>query len=300
MEIEIVKAVQKLSSAFLDMFFSFISKWGEFVPFLVIFVLMYWCFNEKSAMKYLFVFLAGIGVNTVLKKIIRRPRPYVADSQIIDKYGSKGYSMPSGHTTSAVLTFGGAYYLTNKKQKKWQKIVGIVLTILIVLLVMFSRIYLGQHYLSDTIVAVIVSLLCLFFTSKIFDLAKNREHQVMFLVVPLSILFLAFFGNPFVINSALEIYYIGAGAIAGVFFGYYIDKTCVKREISSSFKMNLLQIVVGAVLLVLGYFLIELIPDVLFISYLKYFAYGVLLTLGCSALFKFMNGKIAGKKQGAK
>ncbi len=89
----------------------------------------------------------GIFLTTVLKSVFRRARPEIIDSG----YTAGFYSFPSGHATVAVGFYGAltlvlAYHL--RGPARWAVMVsGAVL----VLLIGFSRLYLGVHYPTDVL-----------------------------------------------------------------------------------------------------------------------------------------------------
>ncbi len=83
-----------------------------------------------------------------LKELIHRVRPEAA----FQAYRETGFSFPSGHATLAVACYGFLIYLAYRMMPAGNKRTALVtaLTILIALIV-FSRLYLGVHYLSDVI-----------------------------------------------------------------------------------------------------------------------------------------------------
>ena len=105
-------------------------------------------FIRKNWWKLLSLFLAvGIGqaVLNILKVAFQRPRPKTEMFVF-------SYSFPSGHVFSATVIYGFCIYLTflfiNNTAVKW--IVSTLLAFLI-LLIGFSRIYLGVHWFSDAL-----------------------------------------------------------------------------------------------------------------------------------------------------
>lgn len=90
----------------------------------------------------------GMLLNKLLKYVFHRPRPFFDDPLL--KLTS--YSFPSGHTMMATVLYGllAAYFFATTKN--WRRRVLIILSAsLLILLVGFSRIYLGAHYLSDVL-----------------------------------------------------------------------------------------------------------------------------------------------------
>jgi undecaprenyl-diphosphatase len=105
-------------------------------------------FIGKNWWRLLALFLAvaiGQAVLNILKVIFQRPRPKT------DMYVFS-YSFPSGHVFSATVIYGFCIYLTFRFIKnatvKWM--VSALLALLI-LLIGFSRVYLGVHWLSDVL-----------------------------------------------------------------------------------------------------------------------------------------------------
>ena len=89
-----------------------------------------------------------------LKIIFARSRP--VDINIIEE---TGYSFPSGHSLTAMAFYGLIIYLiyTSEMNKK-SKSIFITLFSIIILVVGFSRIYLGVHFFTDVLGAFSFSL----------------------------------------------------------------------------------------------------------------------------------------------
>ena len=98
--------------------------------------------------------LVAFLLNNLLKIIIQRPRP-ISYSLI----NETGYSFPSGHSMVSTAFYGFLIYLAYKNikdKKKRYLIMGLLL--FIILSICISRIYLGVHYLSDTIAGFCLSV----------------------------------------------------------------------------------------------------------------------------------------------
>ena len=108
-----------------------------------------------------------------LKHLIRRDRPDVALHAVVED----GFSMPSGHATSAAFFFGALAYLLVRGPvlRKWQKAVVVLVALAAVIAVDFSRMYLGVHYLSDVIAGNVVGFLGLFATIAVIERFRNEE-----------------------------------------------------------------------------------------------------------------------------
>jgi membrane-associated phospholipid phosphatase len=100
----------------------------------------------------------GMLLNELLKLAVQRHRPYL-DGAFVDW---SGYSFASGHTIGATLLYGQLvlFLLPLIRSKHWQGLTVSVASAL-VLLVGFSRIALGAHYLSDVLAAMFFGMVWL-------------------------------------------------------------------------------------------------------------------------------------------
>jgi len=90
--------------------------------------------------------LAGWQLNNLLKFLFGRVRPDYPQAP----HDMTSFSFPSGHAMIAVLMFGVlAYLLMPQLKQKAARLALLVGAIILTLLVGFSRLYLGVHYLSD-------------------------------------------------------------------------------------------------------------------------------------------------------
>jgi membrane-associated phospholipid phosphatase len=94
----------------------------------------------------------GMLLNEWLKVLVHRNRPFV-DGPFVDW---SGYSFASGHTIGATLLYGQLllFVLPLLKARHW-RLLCIFGAISLVLLVGFSRIALGAHFLTDVLAAMI-------------------------------------------------------------------------------------------------------------------------------------------------
>lgn len=158
MEIQIIEAIQSINSnflLFLTTIVSFLASWIGFVFVLITFLLF-------TRFRYALTFAVTSGVVSavvnIVKVVVQRPRPWVESETVANLLEASGYSMPSGHTaTSVVIAVFLAYWVFKTIKNKPLKVSLVVLCALYVVLTMFSRMFLGQHYLSDVCVGFAVS-----------------------------------------------------------------------------------------------------------------------------------------------
>jgi undecaprenyl-diphosphatase len=91
---------------------------------------------------------AGGGLlNSMLKAIFQRNRPELPNPFVVEM----SWSFPSGHAMGSLITYGMlAYVLVVFLERRWDRPV-IAATVTLVLLIGFSRMYLGVHYFSDVV-----------------------------------------------------------------------------------------------------------------------------------------------------
>lgn len=130
-------------------FFKVITHLGDKYALVVIFglilvlVLMRKLFVGRALI--LFVSVGGaIGVSTILKHLVERARP------LNGLVTEMGYAFPSNHATMAIVTYGFCIYLLMRsKISSCIRKILISILVLLILLIGFSRIYLGVHFFSD-------------------------------------------------------------------------------------------------------------------------------------------------------
>lgn len=98
-------------------------------------------------------------LNAGLKLVFQRQRPYFEDPIL----RLTSYSFPSGHTMTATIVYGVlAAYLISNTESTGKRFVIIVLASFMTALVGFTRVYLGAHYLTDVLAAIVEGLVWLF------------------------------------------------------------------------------------------------------------------------------------------
>lgn len=98
------------------------------------------------------------------KNTFKRARPNI-NRLVVEK----GYSYISGHTMTATVFYGFIIFLVIISSLVLPlKVIFVILLTLLILLVAYTRVYLGVHYLSDTIGAILFGssylLLYIYFT----------------------------------------------------------------------------------------------------------------------------------------
>jgi len=115
--------------------------------------------------------LSSLALMFGLKRLFGRPRPL---DPILQEF--KGLSFPSGHALMSVTFYGLIIYLTwhlvKEKTARW---IIIVLLLLWINLIGFSRIYLRAHNFSDVIAGYCIGMIWLFISLKLIRRMEKRS-----------------------------------------------------------------------------------------------------------------------------
>lgn len=158
---------------FLDILFLAVTWCGntEVVISLATLCFLLLCFKKQYTDSFrVLVIVVGSTLSThLLKFMFVRPRPDLLVHHL------ESFSFPSGHATGAIALYGAiAYILLRSAKKNIQRKLIIACAVFIVLLIGFSRIYLGYHYLSDVLAGYIVGALWLCVVTQF----SRRRHVV--------------------------------------------------------------------------------------------------------------------------
>jgi len=190
-----------------------------------LFISLYLAYNKEWG-KFTLLSLAVAGVCCEFVKVtVARLRPYAAVDKIKCIYPNEpgqdplnfkiqGYSFPSGHSMMATNLFLAIpIYVRNIKY--------IAIGLVGVLIVALSRVGLGVHFPTDTIVGFIIALVIILLLSRIFDKIENRKY-IYLGIVALSLVGIVF---------CPAISYIKYVALAcGISLGFLVEEKYVNFE----------------------------------------------------------------------
>ncbi len=289
MDLDVVKIIQSLRNPVLDWLFYFITHFGDKYVFIGAAVIIYWTINKRYAHRFVFAFMISALVNSSLKQIFQRLRPYYYPGVTYEtRWLTPGYAFPSGHSQAAGVLGYTLYDVSKRKNKKWILYLGIA----IMVLVPFSRVYLGQHYLSDVVVGVLLSFVLVHFLFKLIDKMGDHEHVYTLMLAPIAMLTLFFVQN--------AVLFISVGGFVGFAVGYYFEKEKVKYDVSAVLWVQVLKVVFGLIVflaikeglkVVFPYSLNEATdPTILdlFFDFTRYLMIGAWAALGAPLVFKYV------------
>jgi membrane-associated phospholipid phosphatase len=141
--LDLIRTVQLVHGPALDAVFKAITFMGEEEFFLILLPLIFWCVDFAVGARLAFIFLLSAYTNAGLKDLFAHPRPFDLDPTV-KLHEAEGYGLPSGHSQAAVVVWGT---IAAGFRRTWLWIVAILLMVLIG----FSRIYLGVHFPTDVL-----------------------------------------------------------------------------------------------------------------------------------------------------
>lgn len=231
-----------------------VTQLGEETAFLVAALILFWCIDKRHGYYLLSVGFIGTLANQFMKLLFRIPRPWVLDSNftILEqaREAASGYSFPSGHTQSAVGTFG---VIARISRKRWIRITAIILAVL----VPFSRMYVGVHTPLDVLVAAAMAVFLIFVIHPVIY-GKDGKHIpallcVMTAAVSAFMCFVYLWPFPSDIDqhnlaSGIKNAHTLLGALLGFLVVYYVDERKLHFTTRAVWWAQLLKIAGGLAL----------------------------------------------------
>ncbi|MDO4533048.1 MAG: phosphatase PAP2 family protein [Coriobacteriia bacterium] len=254
---EVLYFLESIRTPIVTEFMSAATYLGTQLVFLAIAIIVLWCVGKRQAYFIFVVSLAGTYISQFLKLVFCIPRPWVLDPNfsIVEsaREMASGFSFPSGHTQGAVGAFGAIALVT---ERRWVRVVCII----VILLVPFSRMYLGVHTPLDVGAGFLcaVAMLALFWPC---FKNEDRFHASMkYLLVVLSVTAVAFliwvYVNAFPTNVDAENLTEGMknawsllGCTLALAISYFVDEKWLHFDVKAPLPGQILKVVLGLLLL---------------------------------------------------
>lgn len=151
-DISVLNSIGQMRTPWLDFFMAGMTDLGATKFIIVISLLLCFIFFWQKRYDYFLVIGLSVfgaeGIGIVLKYLIERSRPDALSPLI----HFDGFSFPSGHALNAMVFFAVIMYISSLEIKSgfWRSAIFVFLSV-IILIVGFSRVYLGAHWPSDVI-----------------------------------------------------------------------------------------------------------------------------------------------------
>lgn len=249
--------LERIRMPILNEFMLTVTTLGEETAFLVLALIVFWCVDKRKGYYLMAIGFIGTIVNQFLKLLFRVPRPWVMDPKfsILEeaREAASGYSFPSGHTQMAVGTFGGLAVLA---EKRWIK----VICAFFMILVPFSRMYLGVHTPQDVLVSAAIALALVWMLRKPVLVCGDQAMGLLISGVILLSLGLLAFVELYPFPADVDIHnllsgqknaYTMIGSLSGVAVVYVAERKYVNFNEKSLWWGQILKVIFGLGLVLL-------------------------------------------------
>jgi hypothetical protein len=215
------------------LFFLAISTLGENYFYLFLIPVIYWLYSRRIGVEIASVLLLTYSLNTVMKESIRIERP--PRETWVGGVQAQGYSFPSGHAQGSAALWT---YLIVELKRKWVVILGVVL----VMLISYSRIFLGVHSWPDILGGILLGFFLVlvfhFLRNPIYQFLESTPTEILVIlagVIPLVI----FLTMPTLVHAKV------CGFIQGVWMGTILERRRVRMEDATKPKQRIYRAITG-------------------------------------------------------
>ena len=247
---EFLYILEKIRDPFFDKLFLALTTLGEETAFLVIGLIIFWCVSKRLGYYLMSVGFLGTITSQAMKIACKVPRPWVKDPgfTILEeaREAASGYSFPSGHTQTAVGTFGAVVRTSRNTAVRW-------ICIVLAVLVGFSRMYVGVHTPADVLVGAAISLVFIFALHPLMFGKKDRTFPVLIALSIISLIYLIIMEcvsfpadtDAHNLESAMKNAYTLLGATVGLAVVYPLEKKYVNFQEAAPWWGQLVKVLLG-------------------------------------------------------
>lgn len=255
---DFLRFLEGIRTPAMSVFMSLITYCGDEILFMALALTVFWCISKRDGYYIFIVGFLGMVCNQFLKLFFRIPRPWVLDPDftIVEsaRAAATGYSFPSGHTQNIVGTMSCVTLMT--KQKKIR-----IAAIVLMILVPFSRMYLGCHTPLDVGVSFLLALTLAFILRPVV-VESEHKPQLLWGALVLSLIAVQFYWGfvtlySFPADIDAENLYSGTknactllGCLAGLIVIKALDDRFIHFQVEAVWWAQVLKVVLGLTLIV--------------------------------------------------
>ena len=254
---EFLYFLEGIRNPFFDFLFSTITYIGDEIVFLGVAVFLFWCIDKREGFYALSVGLVGTVINQFLKLWFKVPRPWVKDPNfkcVESAYeAAQGYSFPSGHTQNVTGTFGSIARYNKHRAVR-------IASVVIIVLVSFSRMYLGVHTPLDVGVSLVIGTALVFASYPLFKSEERFKKAMPYVLAVTALLALGFFLYVTLMDktgldernliSGTKNAYTMLGTTFGLCLAYFLDTKYLDFKTDGKWYAQVIKLAVGFALLI--------------------------------------------------
>ena len=313
-EIDWIMLIQSLGG-WLEIPMLFFTALGNENFFFLILPLVYWSVDRGLGLRIAFILATSNYLNASIKLLFAAPRPFWVSAQVNPLSQESTFGIPSGHAQNS-SAFTGIMAAHANKPWAW------ILALLLVLLIGFSRLYLGLHFAHDVIAGWMIGYVLLFLFLRFWNpvaawLSTKTLSQQIALAFLLSLLLVAIavlttarlegytfpeewednalLAGPVPDPVSLESAFTSAGSFFGLAVGAAWMASLGGFQTEGPIEKRALRYVIGLIgITILWFGLGQVFPDgetvgALFLRYVRYSLVGFWVTAGAPWLFFHFN-----------
>ena len=237
--LDVVLWLQANGNPFLDALGKLFHNLGLPIFYMPMLALVYWSLEKGMGRRMLFALVLSLAVHTALKQVLRAPRPYQVSELVIPLVTQPGYGIPSGHVADSIVVWG---YVLYRLKRRW--LWGLLA--IYVVIMMWSRMYVGVHYPQDVLAGLVIGVAVLWTFLRIADPVEagwkrlNVQSQIALVLLHVIVMTSFLFGN----DDGMA----AAGALLGAGLGYILETHIIKFSIAGSMVQRILRYVIGIAL----------------------------------------------------
>jgi len=284
------------SSSTIRTIFKAITYLGEPIVFIILVAVVFIIYDKSLAKNLALSLLIAVYLNEFFKNIFKDPRP--ATNVDIDEVTAENpsglvetsYGFPSGHTQTAVGTWG---YLGHRFKDKPQFFIAPIILSIIVFLVSISRMIIGVHDLQDVIGGLLLGIcfltLFIYLEPMVSEKFNNLSLTLKLIIVVVTSLFLFLLGTLLFPTSGKDLlpsppsytdtggFAQVGGVILGLGVGYILENEYINYQPSQlKLKWKLINLIITIVILFVIYFALEAVGDILNSVIFRYIRYALI------------------------
>lgn len=172
---QLILQFENIRNHLLTNIFQFISDVGSIKGLLVIsgLVTVYLLYKKRvtDILFLIIVFWGSRGINSFIKNWVERDRP-----EINPLINAAGFSFPSGHAMNSAAVLGFicfllCFHLKGERLRKG----SVIVTVLLVVFIGTSRIYLGVHYMTDIIGGYLAGIIWMLIAVSLYNYLESEK-----------------------------------------------------------------------------------------------------------------------------
>jgi membrane-associated phospholipid phosphatase len=289
---EFLNSIHLFIGGWFDVFMFIITKMGDEIFYTLFLPVLFWCYDRSNSVKIGVIFLVSITINNLIKDIFSNPRPDCSNllegiRELCTKHSPSSPGFPSGHTQGSLSMWGAIMYLIRNRTV-------IILGLIMIIIIPYSRMYLGVHFLGDIVGGYVLGFLILIIMIPLIRYTEKRYDRIGDIVLIIAIIVI-----PFIIYNVLPGHHIYnyMGVLSGFLLGALLGRNRIQFNPRNKILSNIIKIAVGFV----GLFLVKeglkmILPSIPVAGFFRYWLMGFWITFIAPLIFsrvEMLSGEVA-------